>query len=255
MDTDLVTRRHDYLETLERTPRTKAELETVLGDSRSTVNRAVAELVEAGLVEDHMGQCQLTLAGRLAAEAVRTFREQTEGVMAGAELFDSLDPGLDVGLEMTTGATVWPALGSRPYRAFHAFERLIEEAEDIRGSVRTFANPRARELFDDALMNRGVPVEFYIDETLFDEIRDEFADAFDRWVGGGTFAGFVAPDCPRYTMLVSELPEGRHAGIALYSVEGEFHGVLINEREAAVEWAEAKLDETAAGAIPLDEVL
>lgn len=255
MGIDVVTRRGDYLEVLLDDARTKPELEEDLGVSRSTVNRALGELAEAGLVEDRRGTCRLTLAGRLAAESIRNLREQSEGVMAATELFDGLDPELDVGLEMVTGATVRPARGARPYRAFHVFERLIEEASSIRGSARTFANPRGRELFEDAIVARGVPVEFYLDEVLFEEIYDNFADAFDRWVESGAFSGFVAPDCPRYTTVVSELPEGRHAGIALYSCDGEFHGVLINDRPEAVEWAADRLDQVAARATPLSEVL
>lgn len=255
MDTRRIVRRSDYLETLRDGPLTKAALETELGDSRSTVNRAMAELVDAGLVEDVRGECRLTLAGRLAARAVGRFQRQSTGVRSATAVLDGLDPEVDIDLEMVTGATVRPAHGSRPYRAFHAFERLVEDALAIRGSARTFANPRARELFDEAILDRGVPVEFFVDESLFAEIREEFADAFRRWSTTDAFRGFVTPDCPQFTTLVSALPGGPHAGVALYSGGGEFHGVLVNDRRPAVEWAEDLLDDVAADATPIRERL
>lgn len=250
LDVELVFRRSEYLDALFGTKRRKGELEDVLGHSRSTVNRAIGDLVDAGLVEEGEGACQLTLEGRLAVEAFSEFRGRNEGIAAAADLFPAVGPESDIGLEVTTGADVTAARGSMPYRAFHEFERLIEEATRIRGSAWTFANPRSKALFEEAIVERGVPVEFFLDETLFEQIRDDFGEAFDRWHDRGDFAGFVVPECPRYTILVSELPSGPETGVAVYSTDHEFYGVLINDTAKAVQWAERQLDALAERAIP-----
>lgn len=253
-DFELVWRRSGYLEALHDTSRSKCELEDYLDHSRSTVNRAVADLVDAGLVEEDRGECRVTLAGRLAYEACAKFRARARGIASAQDLFPALGPETELGLEVTTGADVQPARGVKPYQAFHEFERLIEEASCVRGSVWTFANPRGEELFDEAIVERGVPVEFYIAESFYEQIRHDFTEAFDRWREQGDFSGFVVPDCPRYTILVSDLPTGREAGVAVYAADREFYGVLINDTTDAVKWAERQLDALAERATPLTEV-
>lgn len=250
-DVELVFRRSEYLDALFGTRRRKGELEEVLGHSRSTVNRATGALVDAGLVEEAAGACQLTLAGRLAFEAFSEFRARTEGIAAAADLLPAMGPGTEFGLEITTGADVTAARGSLPYRAFHEFERLIEEAARIRGSARTFANPRGKTLFEEAIVERGVPVEFFFDEALFEQMGDDFHDAFERWSDHDAFSGFVVPECPRHTILVSELPSGLEAGVAVYSADHEFYGVMINDTAEAVRWAERRLGALAERATPL----
>lgn len=252
-DVDLLCRRSEYLDALGMESRSKAELVDDLGVSRSTVNRVVSELAEAGLVDDAPGACRLTLTGRLAAESHAEFNARTQGLGSARDLIEHVGPDAEFGPEIAHGADVYLARGSRPYRAFHAFERLIREATRLRGSARTFANPRGRDLFEDAIVERGVPVEFVLDRRLYDEMLDDFADAFERWRATGRFDGLVAEGCPRYSLLLSELPAGREMAIAVYTADLEFRGVLINGSPDAVAWAEDRLDELTERGTPLVE--
>lgn len=111
IEVDLVSKRSGYLDALAEGSRTKAELVQGLGDSRSTVNRAVAELVEAGAVEELPGECRLTLAGRLAAETFAEFRARTRGIASAENLLAAMTTDTEFGIEMTTGADVWPTGG------------------------------------------------------------------------------------------------------------------------------------------------
>jgi|GEM_PF-5239614 len=255
IDIDLVSRRRSYLAALSPSRVPKAELVDRLDDSRSTVNRAVAELTRAGLAEDLPGGCRLTVAGQLAATAYGEFRDRTAGINASRDLLDALGPGTEVGLEMVTDAAVEPAHGSRPYRAFHVFERLIEDATHIRGAARTFAKPRAVDVFEEAIVDRDAEVEFFFDERLFQEVRAELAEAFERWQTDGEFIPYLAPECPPYTILASELPEGPEAGIAVYTQAQAFEGVIVNDAPEAVRWAHDRLDTIARTAMPLEAAL
>jgi hypothetical protein len=42
-----------------------------------------------------------------------------------------------------------------------------------------------------------------MDEVLYEGIRDDFGDAFERWREVGAFEGYVVSNCPRYTLLCS----------------------------------------------------
>lgn len=251
IDLDLVSRRSDYLAHLGSARTPKADLVERLGDSRSTVNRAIAELAGAGLAVDHPGGCQLTAAGRLAREAFEEFRASVHGIDSALDLLAALDPETEIGPEIVTGADVQPAHGAKPYRAFHTFERLIEEADCIRGAARTFANPRAVELFEDAIIDRGVETEFYFHEQLYAEVRGELSATLQRWQASGELSMFIAPECHRYTILVSELPGGPEMGLAVYSTALEFQGVVVNDSPEAVRWGNDQLDAVAERATPL----
>lgn len=242
IDVDLVSRRSEYLACLGPGQTPKAALVERLGVSRSTVNRAVAELAEAGLVVDRPGGCRLTAAGRLARDAYEEFHSSIHGIEEAKDLLTGLGPEAEVGPEIVAGADVQPAKGPQSFRAFHAFERLIEEADRIRGTARTYANPRAIELFEDAIIKRGVETEFFFDERLLEEAPAELLTTLQRWQATGPLSMFVAPECPRHTVLVSEGSSGPEMGIAFYSAALEFQGVIVNDAPEAVRWAHDRLD-------------
>lgn len=255
LDSELVWSRREYLDALTAEPRRKAALVEALDVSRSTVNRAIAELDDAGLVEDVAGGCRLTLAGRLGAEALETYRSHLDGVDEVRELLPALPPDASLDLDLVAGAEVEPARGTAPYRAYHAFERLIEASSRLRGAARTFSNPRSREVFDELVVERGVPVEFYLGPSLLRQVRETYPGVLDSWVEDGSFSAHVVADPPRHSILVSERPEGDRAGVAVYTEANEFLGVLINDADDAVRWARERLDALAERAVPLSRHL
>lgn len=255
IDPELVWRRRAYLGVLTTEPQPKAALVEALDVSRSTVNRAMAGLGDAGLVEDVAGGCRLTLAGRLVAEALGTCRDHLDGVEEVRELLPALSSDAGVGLDLVRGAEAHPARGAAPHQPYHVFERLIGESERLRGAARTFSNPRSREVFDELAMERGVPVELYLAPSLLEQVRETYPGSLERWVEEGAFSARVVTDPPRHTILVSERPAGDRAGVAFYTEANEFQGVLVNDADEAVRWARERLDALAERAVPLSRHL
>ena len=72
-DIEIVADRTDFLDLLtdERLP--KRKIVEKLGHSRSTVNRAIRRLAEAGLVDESADGCRTTTVGRLALEEYRRY--------------------------------------------------------------------------------------------------------------------------------------------------------------------------------------
>src|SRR6056297_4211338 len=78
---ETVGRRADFLERLAEEPLRKRAMVDALGHSRSTVDRAIAALEEAGLVERTDEGYVSTLAGRLAVERYREYVADSAAVL------------------------------------------------------------------------------------------------------------------------------------------------------------------------------
>jgi Bacterial regulatory protein, arsR family. len=72
--------RRAFLAALRRGPQRKRELVAALETSRSTVDRAIGDLADAGLVTETAAGVKITLAGRMAVEIDR----RTSGASASS---------------------------------------------------------------------------------------------------------------------------------------------------------------------------
>lgn len=78
---EVVARRSDFLEYLAESPQEKPAIVESLTHSRSTVNRAIRTLEDAGLLQQTSDGYVTTVAGRLAVERYRAFCEDIEDLL------------------------------------------------------------------------------------------------------------------------------------------------------------------------------
>ncbi|WP_254838411.1 helix-turn-helix transcriptional regulator [Natronomonas marina] len=247
----LVSKRCDVLALLdgERVPKRRIEAE--LECSRSTVNRAVAALSDAGLVNDAPGGCRTTVVGSLLLEQYEAYVRAASDVLEGREVLESLPPGADFDPSVLADAEVSTPGGSSPYEAYHAFEALLGAADDrVRVYVPAFTNPRGIELARD--LAERVDLELVFDADLLGELRNDTPDAMTALFDLEGVTGYETTAGPDYTVAVVDAESETKGGVVVHTPEKELAGVIVTSDPDATRWLERRFSEIRADSERLD---
>ncbi|MFC6735948.1 MarR family transcriptional regulator, partial [Halolamina salina] len=125
---DLVGDRAEFLRLLRDGPLFKRDIIDRLDTSRSTVDRAVDDLVEAGLVASVDGGYRTTRTGRLVLQRYETLREDIENVIDAASVVDAMPAGATL-----SAATVAKSTARRvdPHDVADLVRETIDGAESV----------------------------------------------------------------------------------------------------------------------------
>ncbi|RDZ63388.1 hypothetical protein C5B90_09575 [Haloferax sp. Atlit-12N] len=234
----LVVRRSSFVRSLAERPRDKRELADDLDTSRSTVDRVVRELLDAGLAERSDGQYRLTCVGRRALDAYDECLDSLRGVHAARDLLSMLPADAPLDPAFLTGATVHTSTPNIPDSAIQELFSSIEHAERVYGVAPVALVGQLRPFYETATAG-GTVVEMIIADELFDRLvavptsRAVIEDQL-RHESVTLYRGEVPF---RFGLWVTE----SEAGIVIYTDTG-VGGVARNDTEAAVEWANEQFE-------------
>ncbi|WP_251342913.1 helix-turn-helix transcriptional regulator [Haloplanus halophilus] len=237
---DLVVRRADLLGELRDGPREKRALVSALSVSRSTVDRAVAELSTLGLVAETDGRIRSTVAGDLIAALYRDAAASVDELLSLAPYLEGLDepirppPTFFGATEVVTADDDAHAPGERLIDAFLDADRC----RLVRGSIRPAFSADVRE--------RMVDGSLAVDATLCPD-----SVAVLRSYHGADLEQVL--ELERVT--VREYAEPLHSGLYLFETDGDasvrlsihdettdrVRALLGTDRPEAVGWAERTL--------------
>ncbi|WP_049921945.1 helix-turn-helix transcriptional regulator [Halopiger djelfimassiliensis] len=232
-----VSRRQPLLEALEDGPRHKRDLVERLDCSRSTVDRAIRELEWLAFVQRRDDGYRLTAAGRVALSEYRR--------SAGA--LDSIDEVSDLLADLPRDAPMSTALleGARttepkPHAPFKPLERLvdgIDAADRIRGFFAAERLPRIRLRLYERTVEGTLDVEAVFTEALAAFLREEYPEQVREFITEGEFDMYVVDSVP-YELAIVETETGAHVFVFVLNDRAEIEGVIKNDSQAALEWAE-----------------
>lgn len=240
-------KRIEFLELLDGEPMHKRDVEEHLEHSRSTVDRAIGALVDAGFVERVTRGFVTTQTGCLAARRYRTFLAETEAVLDARTLLEPLPPDAAIPSSLLTAGECVQIQGS--YRLLETIADALDGATGYRVAVPQMVDSRhirlchARSLRDDLDVSMVAPVE------TWDRIRTEFpvvtADltetpSFDARVGEAPAYGIVLVERPAETVVVLVTYEG-----------AAVNGFVRSTASEVVEWARSKFAHLSEAASPL----
>jgi len=228
-------KRGDALAALASDRLDKPALVDALGVSRSTVDRAVAELEAAGLARRVGTEFEATQAGELALETHRRYTVATDTLGDALPLLAVLPDDAPVGTELLMGGSVTLAEPHAPEAALSEVVRRLPEARTLRGFAPVVKTNYVSMLHD--MVVDGEPsVEIIVQSGALDSLR---AVATAR----GDIAAFVQHDDVSifetdeqlpYALWLLEGPSFQRAGLTVHQ-NGGIVGVLTNDRPAAFE--------------------
>ena len=214
--------------------------------SRSTANRAVRELEEAGLVRRVDGGYELTPVGRIGLDHYRSYRQRWADLIDAAEVLDALPTGADVDMSVVAGSDPVAAPATTPYRPVERLHETIRSADGYRGVLPAVGDPRSVRLLYEHVVTDGAPAELVVPP----ELRASLAENFPRQLAAMAEDDFalLVGTVPEVGVVVTEHDGDRRVTVVVYGAEGGVSGVLQNDTAAAVRWAEAAYADARAGA-------
>src|SRR6056297_1552939 len=163
----LRTRSH-FLAHLHR-PRQKCELADDLEESRSTIDRALRELEDAGFVERADRGYRTTLTGELALEAYRRYSARLDGLVAARDALDSLPTDAALDGALFEEATVSLPTSCSPHAPVEALESLLDGADHARVFA-TAVIPAYVDIYYEQIVEEGMTADIVCAEGVLDWI-------------------------------------------------------------------------------------
>ena len=200
--------------------------------SRSTVNRGIRDLEEAGLLVEEVDGFELTRYGQLAIEVYRT----------GDQLatIEPLVERLPADLPLATIRNAGIAFPERPVpqRPIDDILTMIEGASEV-VALAPAVIPTIVEATIDAVRGGDLTATVVVDETVLEGLWSERPDVMDEGVATEGYALLETDQPVTFGLLVVD---DRMASIGVHDDTGRLLGLLINEDEATIEWARATFE-------------
>ncbi|MFC7176211.1 hypothetical protein [Halosegnis marinus] len=169
-----VAKRRDVLAALAAEPRYKRDLIDDLDHSRSTIDRAVAELLDAGLAERADGTYRATAAGELGLERHDAYRGEMRDIAASADVLDAVaDGALDASL--VAGATLHRTAGNDRQATLSLLEEEIRGAERVDALLPRLSDSRILDAYRTQARRGGTTSRLVFAPTLLSTLEARFA--------------------------------------------------------------------------------
>ena len=237
----LVADRIDVLTLLEESRVPKREIVEELGYSRSTVNRAITQLADAGLVEDAPRGCQTTFVGSLIAAQYRAYSEIVEDIVQARDVLAELPRETDLPPTVLADAEVVTPGGPHPYDPYHAVEEVLNSPGadgDLRVYVPSFSNPRGLELAQH--LAETLPIEIVFTDELLAELTADRTDKIETLCEIDRFTAYRISDGPRYTLVIAASESETQGAIVTHRADRNLGGVLVTDDADALGWMERR---------------
>lgn len=238
--------RYGILQYLATTSATKPEMVEALETSRSTVDRAVSDLTEIDCITLDNGRYTATTVGHLALQEHARYRTTTEAIRGTGELINYLSDDAPLDTRMLDGAAVTMAEEHAPEQALAPSIDLFEQANRLRGLAPVVLGFYPR-LIANRLANSDLTVEIVAEPDVLTTLPDvpTLGENSLSEMGGVTLYE-TDVELP-YALWLMDTPKKTYAGLTAYDSNGVV-GALINDADAAVQWATDQYQEYRAGA-------
>lgn len=248
----LIGRRRAFLERLSHDPMHKRDLVEAVDRSRSTVDRGLAELEEAGLVSSGPDRrFSLTPTGKLGLETYRNAIATLDSLSDASPMLAHLPDSVDVPAALFRSATVSIAEGPNPLDDAAPLLERLRTATSVRAFGRADHAPDVvpllyrRSVVDEALDIQAVvnpPMETRL-ETEYGPLLEEAREAPRLSIG-------VTDSLP-FGMYLLEEDGGRSVFLATHDETLILRGYVLSTDPVATEWAEGVFEEWWSDAEPM----
>lgn len=230
---DVLTKRARFLDILLDDPKHKYELVEATNVSRSTVDRAVRELEVVELIERSADGFRPTLCGKLVYQEYSKFNRRLDAMCDSTALLSVLPNDAPMDLSILEDAKIWLSEAQAPMKPIHHLEELLANASSIRG-LSPVVLPRYVDLFYEQTVNANVCVELVLESRVISHLTSRYTEQFNEALQTARLTIQEFTDRLPFGLLISD--SGK-VGVVVYE-EGTVRGVILNETDAALEWAE-----------------
>lgn len=248
---EAVRKRTDVLAELADDSWRKPALVESLDVSRSTADRAIDELLDAGLVERDDGVYRATNTGELALDVHREYASLTDSIATAMPIIEAKSPEAPFDTTLLADGAVQLAEPRAPENALQETAESLRKADVVRGFAPVIKSSYASLLYEE-VSERDLEVEVIVEReargslaTVADN-REELANLL---VADEVTVLEADTDLP-YALWLMSGPDIDQSGITVHD-SGGIVGVITNDSPDAVEWCRRRYESVRRDADPL----
>jgi predicted transcriptional regulator len=248
---ETVSNRADVLATLEAGISRKPALVEELDVSRSTVDRAIGELIDAGLAENEGGVYRATRTGRQAIDAYREYVDLTDDIATAKPITEALPPAAPFDVTLLEHADVRLAESHAPESALTGAVSMLKEVDTLRGLAPVIKSNYASVLYRE--IKRGLAIELIVERRSRESlttIADEWDELAELLAADEVTLLETDTDLP-YALWIMSSRNKEAAGVTVHE-SGSVVGTITNDSRDAVQWCQQQYESIRTDAEPLD---
>lgn len=239
---NVISRRKKILEELVHGPLNKPELVDRTDVSRSTVNRAVRELEEVGLVRPSDGGYETTLIGRLGLECHQIYRQELRDLFDAEDVLAPLPADCNLPLEVICESELYVATDPAPYRPMEQIHTTIQECETFRTLLPVLYDTRFLERCYEHAVTEGNDTCLVVEQSFLDAVLRDFPAQLEQKLAQEQFT-LQKGDTPPYGLLLADHEYQTTVLIIIFEEsKGPVHAVLKSHHPTVVQWAEERFE-------------
>ncbi|ELZ81072.1 hypothetical protein C453_19085 [Haloferax elongans ATCC BAA-1513] len=247
---ELVSDRFDFLRVLDASSLDKRELTETLPYSRSTVDRAIRDLVAAGLVTESNAEFSTSLTGQYLTERFESYRNDVGDVLELDTVLSDLPAEYPLPATPLLGADIELSASATPHRPV---ELLAEEISATAYGTMVFPQLPNR-IFVERLtecINGGAACRLVVPEAVVTALWRVFPELLEA-IQTTPDVDLRVGDVPPYAFGHTVADGDPRATVVIYDDSGQIRGVLRNTSTAAVTWARQHTQSVWEDATPFD---
>ncbi len=239
---DTLSKRHGVLESILEEPKSKSELVTELGQSRSTIDRSITELLMIDCIEPNerdRSTYRCTPSGEVSLQTYREYCTDLEFVQRCAPVLNALPPNTELSKTFVTTAELH-ASDKTPDIAVQPTIELLSGATKLIGTAPVVFGDYFDILID--WMREGESeLELILEEDLLESIVTNYESEFNVLAGFDSVEFYIYDGQIPYALWLIDREPTDHVGITIYE-EGGIKGSLVTDSEPAIDWARDQYD-------------
>lgn len=243
---ELAGHRQHVLDYLRDGPSPKRAVIDSLNLSRSTVDRAIAELTDATLVRKRDGGYETTVTGVIALRLSRRTERNAKALETTAPMLLPLWKEQPIAMGYLRGAEGTLLRESESVTPLSGLRSTLRNASSVRALLPAIPATDHLDLLRSRVLRDGTAVRLVCSDDLFDRLREQHPGWLREFVveGAGELATASVPEPALYVADIAD-----RTVVFLLVYDGEVpHALLRNDTEEAVAWAEDLFADNAAAA-------
>lgn len=249
---EVVAKRRALLERLMEGSAYKRDLVDEFDHSRSTVDRAIRELADEGLVDCEEGRYRATAAGAVGVRAHRQFVSLADDIDDARDLLEQLTADEPLEPMLLEGADVARATDLTRVELFEPIQCRLREADEIATILPELADIRHLDIFRQQA-ETGVRVDLVLGPEIYETLQTQRPRTL-RQLGMAETVACHVTETPPCGMILTERDGEATATVLLFD-EGRVIGTITNDTAPMLAWVRQNLaDLRGAGREVTDEM-
>lgn len=244
---DVILKRQECLHTLSDQPQTKPELVETLDIPRSTLDDIIRELEHADLVEYCDGKWQLTLLGQYTLTHQTCYMNGLDSLMNAAQVIRELPRATNLERRFLINVDVHMATSPVPDEVMQVFIDKLVSATHVRCVAPIALTAYLKPIYNSIGSNNNGQLEVILPVEACERIQTLNSGLGEKTIAGDGVTVYHAEIPITFTLWIAD---DDHAGLIVYADKG-IQGILINDTDAALDWANKQYDCTKKDAEPI----